>query len=475
MTELGGMYEDEARKALGETSRFAGSVERRTRTTWISSVMPEADTDEMDVGPSYWRQNLASPVCFGPAIEKLMEQCTENPLDLLLEIGPHATLAGPVKQTMQVVKIRGNNTPPYLVALKRGEDDLASILELGGSLFVHGAPIQIDVLNDPRGVLTSQQPIPCIRPSNYKYNYAPILFHENRLNKEWRLRKKLRHDLLGARDIGSTSLNPSRRNVFRIKDVPSLGDHRLTPQAIFPAAGFLTMAVEAAAQCHGEVVEAPPIVGFTLRNVKVSSTLEVPDTETGTEVILNVRRQDQKSTWVEFRITSLSTETEAWIEHCTGSIKIETAKVYHTRSLIDQADLRSTDMSEWYSRFKAMGLEYGPCFCALSNLKTACNRASANVDLTPTKSATMTTESSYWLHPASLDSCLQLANIAAFSGKSQKAKRAYIPVMFDGITIWNRQGAEIAGPGRAIAEAEMRSSRGTYSRILLEPRAAKFS
>lgn len=467
MEKLGSMYEDEVRKSLGEVSESPGSIEHRVRTTWISSVTPDANTDDIEVGPSYWRQNLESPVCFGPALEKLMEQYSEDPLDLLLEIGPHAALAGPVKQILQVFQFGGNSPPLYLGTLKRGEDDLASILELGGSLFVHGVPIQIDPLNDPRGLLKSQYPLPFVRLPNYKYNYGPILFHENRLNKEWRLRKHPRHDLLGTRDVGSTSLNPSWRNIFRIKDIPWLADHRLTPQAIFPAAGFIAMAVEAAAQCHGEVVDASPILGFTLRNVKVSSTLEVPDTETGTEVVLNVQKEAHKGTWVHFRITSLSTETEAWIEHCTGSVKIETNMDSQTRNSIDEVNFRPADIVGWYSKFKAIGLEYGPCFRALSDLKIARNRASAKVDLTPTKSAAITVESPYWLHPASLDNCLQLANIAAFSGQSRKAKRAYIPVMFDGITIWNRRGSEITGPGRAIAEAEMRGNRGMYSRILL--------
>jgi hypothetical protein len=107
-----------------------------------------------------------------------------------------------------------------------------------------------------------------------------------------------------------------------------------------------------------------------------------------------------------------------------------------------------------------------PCCQGLSNLKYASGRAVADVELAPTKNV-VNAESAYTLHPASLDSYLQLANIAAYSGNFKSAKQAYIPIMFDDLTIWNTQDRERSGPGYAVAEGKLRGSRGMYSRVQL--------
>ena len=470
MQALGSLYEHDAREGLDEIANLVKSETHRSPILWVSSVDPEKATKDIPVGPSYWRRNLESPVLFAPAVEQLMEQSTED-LDILLEIGPHPALAGPVKQIMQVARVRGSKIPAYFGSLKREKDDLESMLELGGNLFLQNASVNIDALNDSNDLLESQLPPLCLDLPNYKYNYGPILFHESRLNKEWRLRKHLRHDLLGARQLGSTSLCPSWRNMFRLKDVPWLGDHRLIPQAIFPAAGFIAMATEAVFQCHGEIADAPPIAGYTFRNVTVSSTLEVPDVEVGTDVVLNMQKMalngnTTSTSWYEFKISSLNAETDSWIEHCTGLVKIESSENKSLRHFAEEETWHSVDVSKWYKRFAVLGLGYGPCFQGLSNLKFANGRAAADVELAPTKDV-VNAESAYTLHPATLDNCLQLANIAAYSGNFDSAKQAYIPVMFDDLTIWNTKDREHSGPGYAVAEGKLRGSRGMYSRAQL--------
>ncbi|KAF2705690.1 hypothetical protein K504DRAFT_460398 [Pleomassaria siparia CBS 279.74] len=467
MHALGSLYEHDAREGLEEIADLVESQPDRLSTLWVSSVTPEKSTKDIETGPSYWRQNLESPVLFDSAVEQLVQQSTEG-LDILLEIGPHPALAGPVKQIMQVVKARGSKIPIYIGSLVRGKDDLGSMLEMGGNLFVQNASVNIDALNGFQNLLQTPQPPPvCLDLPNYPYNYGPILFHENRLNKEWRLRKHLKHDLLGSRQLGGTSICPSWRNMFRLRDVPWLGDHRLIPQAIFPAAGFLAMAVEAAFQCHTEAADAPAIAGYSFRNVRVWSTLEVPDTEVGTDVVTNVQKT-ASSSWYEFKISSLNDKTELWIEHCTGNVKIEISGSGLQQTVTEgEEKWRSMSMKEWYTKFAALGLEYGPSFQGLSNLKSAKNHAAANVELAPTKDAGIIVESTYTIHPAALDNLLQLANIAAYSGSAKLAKQAYIPVMFDNLTIWNRQDLGRSGAGYAVAEGELRGSRGMYSSIQL--------
>ncbi len=474
MQALGSLYEENARAGLEEIANFDDSTTGSQSAFWISSVTPEKATTEIEVSPSYWRQNLESPVLFDSGVTQLLKRSAKD-IDILVEIGPHPALAGAIKQIMQEAKSNGSKIPLYMGSLNRSKADLESMLELGGNLFVQNTSVDIDAVNGFQDLsLDAQSPQMCLDLPNYQYNYGPVLFHENRLNKEWRLRKHLRHDLLGSRQLGGTSISPSWRNMFRLRDVPWLGDHRFIPQAIFPAAGFIAMAVEAAFQCHTEVSNAPPIAGYTFRNVKIHSTLEVPNVEVGTDVVTNVQKitpasgASTSSNWYEFRISSLSAETDSWVEHCTGTFKIEVSDNQHREIFADdEKNWQPVDMKEWYTKFAVLGLEYGPCFQALSGLKSATGRAAANIELAPTKSARLETESAYTLHPSSLDNCLQLANIAAYNGKFNAAKQAYIPVMFDDLTIWNRPDTDLSSPGYAVAEGEKRGSRGMYSRVQL--------
>jgi hypothetical protein len=90
---------------------------------------------------------------------------------------------------MQILRARGSKIPAYIGSSKRDKDDLESMLELGGNLFLQNASVNNDALNDSNDLLKSQVPPLCLDLLNYKYNYSPILFHENRLNREWRLCK----------------------------------------------------------------------------------------------------------------------------------------------------------------------------------------------------------------------------------------------------------------------------------------------
>lgn len=106
---------------------------------------------------------------------------------------------------------------------------------------------------------------------------------------------------------------------------------QLLPHAVFPAAGYITMAVEAASQLHYEATEPPEITGFLLRSVTISSTLQVPDDELGIETILNMQAvsltaSKNSSRWLEFKISSVFPATDIWTEHCFGLISVDTER-----------------------------------------------------------------------------------------------------------------------------------------------------
>ena len=126
---------------------------------------------------------------------------------------------------------------------------------------------------------------------------------------------------------------------------------------------------------------------------------------------------------------------------------------------------RKINISQWYERFSDVGLEYGPTFRRLSDLKfyrdtdTVC----ANIALTPTTGTVEGGESHYPIHPATLDSCLQLALIACHSGQVEDLRQAFVPIHLDRVSIYTPSKidqVELHGYGLAIGEA--RGLRGLY-------------
>ena len=296
---------------------------------WISSVTPWKTMTRGLIGPSYWRQNLESPVLFSQALEVLATS-EDTKCGVLCEIGPHHALGGILKQNQ--VKL-GDKIAPCLASLVRERDGLENMMQLGGNLFLNHAHINLIAINAMdvvrEGKLRLAHGSLCQNMPHYAYNYGSPLYYENRLNRELRLRKNLRHELLGAMQAGCSRLRPSWRNILRLKDVPWLEDHKLLPDLVFPAAGYLAMAIEAVSQIHNDMDGVSPLAGFTIRNVAIESTLRVPNDEYGVEMILDMSPVDMKyikgsPKWYEFSITSVASQGHLWTQHCSGTIRTET-------------------------------------------------------------------------------------------------------------------------------------------------------
>ena len=295
---------------------------------WISSVTPWKTLTKDLIGPSYWRQNLESPVLFSQALE-VMARSADTKSDILCEIGPHHALGGILKQNRAKL---GDRIGPCLASLVRERDGLETMMQLGGNLFLNHVHINLiainamDVLHEGKPRLAHGSL--CQNMPHYAYNYDSPLYYENRPNRELRLRKVLRHELLGAMQASCSRLRPSWRNILRLKDVPWLEDHKLSPDIVFPAAAYLAMAIEAASQIHNDMDGVPPLAGFTIRNVAIESTLRVPNDEYGVEIILDMSPVDMKyligsPKWYDFSISSVPPQGYPWTQHCSGTIKTE--------------------------------------------------------------------------------------------------------------------------------------------------------
>jgi len=309
MEEAGQHYEillKESIPTLELTSTGDSSV------TMFSSVT-EKPVDTVDL--AYWRQNLESPVRFDTATQQLLKSRSE--VKVVIEIGPHSALAAPLKAIRTAVGYNPERLT-YLSALKRNADSVECLLNLAGSLFLSGFPIPISTINSTSDVEGSRASFIRDLPT-YEWEYdQDVMWAESRLSTDIRFRSYPHHDLLGSRLPGTSNVAPTWRNMISLDNVPWLRDHKVGDSVVFPAAGYVALALEAIIQIQGSTITTTADA-YTLRDVKIKSAMLIKE-GSDTEVLVDLHAVSGQQGAYGFVVSSVSNGT--WTEHATGSVQV---------------------------------------------------------------------------------------------------------------------------------------------------------
>lgn len=393
------------------------------QTSFFSSVTA-AQLSSDDLQPPYWVRNLVSKVRFHEALLEMCHSCQsasseEKGLDILLEIGPHATLATPIKQTLQNSDLASSETV-YLPSLQRNEDAVLSIQRLASQLWSLGVPLDLGLLQAPG---LPARPKPLTDLPRYQWDRSMDHWSEPRMSKEYRNRPHSRHELLGSRSMDFDPIFPKWRNNLRLSEVPWLRDHVIESQVIFPAAAFLAMVVEAVRQ---NVIDrfgsgmVPQIISF--RNVAIERALILHDDSDGVEVVTTLEpsennTKDDFTSQYSFRVRSFD-QQEDWVNHCRGSMMVTfslqqqpqtngTAK----ETLLDKEanNLNQTEKEAIYANFLRQNIQYRGNFATVARISEESNPAIAVID--PPSFVTNQSNNSAASacpHPTVLDGCFQV-------------------------------------------------------------------
>ncbi|KAL9102129.1 MAG: hypothetical protein Q9163_002690 [Psora crenata] len=288
----------------------------KSTTKFNSTVYPGFS---LETNAEYWVQNMLNPVQFSEAVQRITSSQSSDGLriDSFVEIGPHSALAGPLKQIC--ADLTSGLRPTYFPSIQRKTSDLDSMHGLVSSLFKRGVKLDAGEVNFPTRprdlqALTDMPP--------YPWNHTTRYWHQGRLGRNYLGRHFPPHDLLGTMTDDCSELDMTWFNQLRLTELPWLRDHTLRSEAIFPGAGYIAMAIEAARQ--KAIITETPIKSFVLREVSFSMALTIPDTPDGVEVSLRLEPLRESSvttsrSWDTFRLLSYSSDRKA-TEHCCGLI-----------------------------------------------------------------------------------------------------------------------------------------------------------
>ncbi|KAF7194934.1 Highly reducing polyketide synthase pks5 [Pseudocercospora fuligena] len=394
--------------ASGYDKELASILPSTPRVSCVPFASPTTgsmiQSSDAAFGSSHWVMNLVSPVLFSAALSAMVE---EVKLDVLLEIGPHSTLSGAVRETLRT------NAPAYLSCLRRSVDAVETIQQMTCSLLVRGSPVALAEVNSN----LYENPKAVSGLPTYVWDHTNTYVHEPRASRENRYRKAPPHELLGSPIPGTVGKMPAWRNFLRLHDLPWLADHQLESQVVFPAAGYISMAIEAVRQVVAVDEKSRTPYRYHLRDVDVANALVVPPDTDGAEVFFTLRECDEKELdhvgWYSFEVSS--TRQGAWTQHCVGLVmadwtdpptmdKASVARQDSARQLSPASSDSGVaeEVEEMFTSMRATGIYHGPAFQNLIK-----STGSGNSSLTDFKLSPNAIKDEYIVHPTTIDSVFQ--------------------------------------------------------------------
>ena len=401
-----------------------------TAVKFYSSVTGDEKTSGF--GPSYWVENLVSKVRFREALEKLCRSLHQKSIQSsvchnFIEIGPHSTLVPSVKQTLKHLNLEQFRYN-CISTLKKDCNSHETFFQAIGSLFEQGFPVDLDAVNSLESTQCQRRVVTDLPP--YPFDHSVSYWHESRLQKEHRLRCQPYHDLLGLRIPGDTSLEPTWRHLISVQTLPWLRDHTIDSRMVFPASGYIAMAIEAKAQLYHEYFADSKmrIQKYVLSDIVLSNTLEVPEFDS-VEVRLTLRHSVDDAArgptaCHEFRVSSICFNG-AVKEHCCGHIALklsassddaegEPKRYQHIAKAqlqrlhtVQRAQYPRFDPASIYDDMRSNGHHWGPDFARITSLSAGDNEATGTI-LVPDVAQSMPGSfmQPHVIHPATLDALI---------------------------------------------------------------------
>ncbi|KAI2631585.1 hypothetical protein GGS21DRAFT_150278 [Xylaria nigripes] len=445
----------------------------------FSSVTGKEVDDEGLLNPQYWVDNMVNCVRFSPALGSILNEpnVSDKPI-VLMEVGPHGALQGPIKQIIKAQQTQPSEMNLFSL-LTRKEDAIRTTLKGVGVLFQKGLPVDVSKANH----LDSKNDSPTflVDLPSFSWNHNARFWYETALSYAYKNRSEPKHDILGSRDVFSGDAEPAWRNYIRTSEIPWARHHGVRDMFLFSAACFLAMVVEAMRQIAepGKIIE-----GIQFRDVFPGAPIILTDDENQpVETKLQLRNwrlasRSLTTYWKEFTITS-RTRDGTWTQHSTGLVSLRYAADKHASSFCDEqaanndvykneyARIQSTQLTshtgdEFYAKFEKLGMRWGETFKTLKESRTAGKAVLATLEVPNTQSwMPAQVESSYVIHPATLDGIFHM--LLAAEGVEKIGVPKYIERIYVSAKLPTEAGSKLQG----YAEIKERWADGTNGTVVL--------
>ncbi|KZL88045.1 pksn polyketide synthase for alternapyrone biosynthesis protein [Colletotrichum incanum] len=405
----------------------------------FSSVTGGLVEHPASVDAVFWTTNMLAPVKFSTAVGKLLRHQIDGrrkePIhwSAAVEIGPHEALKGPFKQIATAWNEKASKDITYTNILSRGKHCIQTAKAAAGILWSLGHPVNLATVNDEDRKVNLK--VVAILPP-YTWNHDKGFWHEPSAVRAARLRTQPRNDLLGVPIPNQNPMEPMWRNFLCVAESPWQNEHVITGTTLYPAAGMLTMAIEAAFQMAST---ERSLSGIRFHDVYLDKGLVIPAGDQAVEVFLSVKPHETLDDWFHFTVLSLRPDG-SWVKHSWGKFDImyEDVDSYtapsaewamHQENFHDtMAHATKVDTIAFYDQLQSIGIQYGPLFRNVVSAGSlpGKHKGVAVVTVPDTRSAMPHAyEYPHLIHPATLDAIFHLVYVAM--GGGEPIEEAAIP------------------------------------------------
>lgn len=431
-------------KAIADIQPRANTTTGGDTPCKMYSSVTESEITYKDLGPDYWVRNLVSPVRFATAIQNLMRPDADarssgtDAVDILVEIGPHTALRGPATQSIQAL---GVNNKLYLSAIVRNEGAVETTLNLIGTLIAYGRPVELAWVN---GTVTGKNKTLVDLPS-YPWNHAQQYWSESRLARGRKDRNVSASSLLGSPVPSFLDGERVWRGFLRRSEEPWMVDHNIHASVLYPGAGFLAMAIEAALQGADA---ARNVKGLGLRDIEFLSAMLVPEDDELEHTITlrpySLITDSLEELWNEFVICS-SPDRKSLVRNCRGLIRVcyddsGAENIITGKEAQEDAGLlrykqasssckEEQQPAEFYQTLNDLGYNYGPTFANITEVLLGDGQSCGSVTIPSI--GLQDAQRPHVIHPATLDAMFHLAFAAANSNHLSKLAVPMVPKSID--------------------------------------------
>jgi phthiocerol/phenolphthiocerol synthesis type-I polyketide synthase C len=357
---------------------------------WSAVAGAQLEGDQLD--SRYWWRNIREPVRFEQAIRGLRE----SGATVFVEIGPRPILAGYVRECLG----EAARQSAILPTMAPKADDLASVRRRAFEILIAGCPTDLERLFPAKAPFVELPGYPWQRERHW-YEPTP--------ESLGLLERRPAHPLLGYRlhrDLAEWE------NRLDTRLIPALAEHRVGGEAVFPASGFVEMALAAAAQIYGGTIRE-------VEDLAIHAPL-VLDPEHSKTVRLAVDLDDGR-----FFIRSRTTASEeAWRVHATGRLPAAASLPAPTEAVASPETARTVASEDHYRVLADAGLDYGPAFRQVREIRVSAECVDATLGDAPAVCAQSPVE----LDPAALDACFQLLLHLLPGQSAPRDEHAFLPV-----------------------------------------------
>ncbi|KDB27634.1 hypothetical protein H109_00584 [Trichophyton interdigitale MR816] len=376
--------------------------------SWYSSVIPDTNMACANLNGQYWADNMNNTVLFSQAGITAVKE--SGPFDLVIEIGPHPALKGPCLENLE--QATGVGGTPYTGLLSRGVDDVKAFSAALGYIWEYFGPSAVDfegydkVMSSgaQRNNLSGELP-------GYSWDHSRTYWLDSRVATSYTTREAP-HPMLGVNVVeGTTETQIQWRNILFPKEITWIPGHRLQGQNVFPASGYVCMAIEAimtlASNRDVQLIE--------LEDVDIARAISFLDDTTGIELIftLNVLSSEHDAVSASFQISSCPKGDNVLTLNGKGKISLRFGDPVVnalSTSLMPQFNMTSVDIDRFYKYLSDMGYNYSPPFKAISSILRRKDAAVGEI----TDARGEAWEDNFLMHPGFVDTSFQ-AVFAAFS------------------------------------------------------------